>query len=284
MHIEYEKIKNDEIESLKNQLNLETNKRKSFETKYYEEIEQSKIERLGYLQEIEMTKNEYDYVFNEMNNEEKQNTLGMHTAMLFHDLRNPLNAIINIPKLIETKYEHDKLLMSYVKLLENASEKMIHLIDDTLETIRKAPLKIEKVNVKTIFDNIIRKDGVLTGVQVLQSESTSEIECDKSKMESVFTNIIYNSVQAMNNDGIIKIKIIDNNNYCEISIEDNGPGIPDKVIGKIFQPLFTTKQTGTGLGLGICKNIVNQHKGEISVKNNPTTFIITLPKVSDFNS
>jgi signal transduction histidine kinase len=61
-------------------------------------------------------------------------------------------------------------------------------------------------------------------------------------------------------------------------IEDNGSGIPDDVISKIFEPLFTTKQEGTGLGLSSCKSIIEQHNGTITVKNNPTVFTIELPK------
>lgn len=63
-----------------------------------------------------------------------------------------------------------------------------------------------------------------------------------------------------------------------IDFIDSGPGIPEDTINKIFEPLFTTKQKGTGLGLASCKNIVEQHSGKITVKNNPTTFTVRLPR------
>jgi len=63
-----------------------------------------------------------------------------------------------------------------------------------------------------------------------------------------------------------------------LEFTDSGEGIPDDDLEKVFEPLFTTKQKGTGLGLASCKNIVEQHHGEISVKNNPTTFTVKLPK------
>ena len=62
-----------------------------------------------------------------------------------------------------------------------------------------------------------------------------------------------------------------------IKVQDSGPGIPDKDLEKIFEPMYTTKTTGTGLGLVICKSIIEQHGGTISVSNKPTTFTITLP-------
>ncbi len=82
----------------------------------------------------------------------------------------------------------------------------------------------------------------------------------------------------MENSGEIKVRIKENENDVDIEIEDSGPGIPEDKIEQIFDPLFTTKSTGTGLGLVSCKNIIEQHKGTISVKNNPTIFEIILPK------
>ena len=87
-----------------------------------------------------------------------------------------------------------------------------------------------------------------------------------------------NAIQAMENVGELNIRIIENPGDLLIAFEDSGPGIPQDNINQIFDPLFTTKQLGTGLGLSICKNIVEQHGGTITVKNNPTTFLVKLPK------
>jgi len=87
-----------------------------------------------------------------------------------------------------------------------------------------------------------------------------------------------NSIQAMHEGGTIEISISEKDNMAVLEFTDSGEGISDENLGKVFEPLFTTKQNGTGLGLASCKNIVEQHMGKISVKNNPTTFIIELPK------
>ncbi len=87
-----------------------------------------------------------------------------------------------------------------------------------------------------------------------------------------------NSIQAMHEGGTIEISISEKDNMAVLEFTDSGEGIPYENLGKVFEPLFTTKQKGTGLGLASCKNIVEQHMGKISVKNNPTTFIIELPK------
>ena len=97
-------------------------------------------------------------------------------------------------------------------------------------------------------------------------------------MEVVFSNLITNAVQAIENNGELNLRINEEPNEVIVEIEDSGPGIPQENISKIFDPLFTTKPTGTGLGLVSCKNIVEQHGGTISVRNNPTVFSCEIAK------
>jgi len=82
----------------------------------------------------------------------------------------------------------------------------------------------------------------------------------------------------MNDSGKIDIRVIRDADNVIISFENSGPSIPEKIISKIFDPLFTTKQEGVGLGLVSCRKIVDAHKGKIDVKNNPTTFTVVLPQ------
>jgi signal transduction histidine kinase len=84
----------------------------------------------------------------------------------------------------------------------------------------------------------------------------------------------------MEQGGIIEIKISSKGDDAVLDFIDSGSGITEELMGKIFEPLFTTKQKGTGLGLASCKNIINQHGGSLLVKNNPTTFTIRLPMIS----
>ena len=109
-------------------------------------------------------------------------------------------------------------------------------------------------------------------------KNDAEIKCDKIKFESIFANLFTNAIYAMENKGKISVKIEETSTWVKILVIDSGSGIPKDVLPHVFEPLFTTKSTGTGLGLGICKNIIEQHNGSISVKNNPTTFTIEMPK------
>jgi signal transduction histidine kinase len=104
------------------------------------------------------------------------------------------------------------------------------------------------------------------------------IKCDAEKIEVAIANLLTNSIQAMDGEGTINIRVNDYDKFYIIEIEDSGPGIPEEILSKIFDPLFTTKPKGTGLGLATVKNIVEQHGGSIYVKNKPTIFTISLPK------
>ena len=97
------------------------------------------------------------------------------------------------------------------------------------------------------------------------------------KLIVLFSSLIENSIQAMNNSGEINIVGIPMGSKVRIQIQDSGPGIPDEVLDKLFSTLATTKKHGSGLGTKMAKSIVDLHKGTISVSNNPTTFTIDLP-------
>ncbi len=86
----------------------------------------------------------------------------------------------------------------------------------------------------------------------------------------------------MEKGGTITVQISEKDNDAIIQLSDSGPGIPSDVLPQIFEPLFTTKKEGTGLGLPTCKKIIEEeHEGSISVQNNPTTFTITIPKTRE---
>ena len=120
-------------------------------------------------------------------------------------------------------------------------------------------------------------------VKVVLPKNDAIIECDSEKLEIVFTNLILNAVQAIgvDDESTITIRLTEKHVDVKLEFENSGPPIPDDQMSEIFKPLFTTKLKGTGLGLSSCKNIVEQHKGTITVTSNPVTFTIRLPKVLD---
>ncbi|NER35155.1 MAG: response regulator [Oscillatoria sp. SIO1A7] len=132
--------------------------------------------------------------------------------------------------------------------------------------------------VLTLYDNQIKQ-----GVEAIANYNPSlpSVLCYPDELNQVWTNLIHNALQAMDNKGILKIDVVQKNGKILVSITDNGKGIPTEIIPKIFEPFFTTKPPGqgSGLGLDIVSKIIDKHRGTIEVESVPgqTTFTVSLP-------
>jgi signal transduction histidine kinase len=212
-------------------------------------------------------------------NNEKFSIMGELSSKMAHDIRNPLNVIKVQVDLLKVRYskQEDKIMLDSLGRMERAVNGINNQLEDILNFLKESPVRFENNSILKILNeslvNINKPDTVTIGLPT----HDATVLCDGYKMQRVFTNMIQNSIQAMGNAGTISIQIFEQNNVIKIEIKDTGPGIPDELLPKIFEPLFTTKVAGTGLGLSICKKIIDDHNGFVSVKNNPTTFTITIP-------
>lgn len=211
---------------------------------------------------------------------EKLTAIGELSARIAHDLRNPLSVIKNVSELIRIQYpKNDKRLDDHFSKLENSIQRMSHQIDDVLNFVRSTPLEKKITSLKEIIQKSIDDLDIPHGITIESPTHDEKVDCDDQKLRTAFSNILLNSIQAISDTGKITIKITGYTKHTTIEFSDSGPGIPEDVLPNIFEPLFTTKQRGTGLGLSSCKNIIGQHGGTISARNNPTTFIVTLPRI-----
>jgi len=206
--------------------------------------------------------------------------IGELTSRITHDMRNPLTVIINYSMMVRknAKSKLDKKSLDQLVLIEDEARKMYHQIEDVLNYVKLPPLKLQIHSLHDIIKKVIERIQNSDDVEIHLPKNNPQIICDIDKMEIVFINLMTNAIEAMNKSGSITISAIETKNEIIIEIEDSGPGIINDNLEKIFEPLFTTKTTGTGLGLASCKNMIERHQGTISVKNNPTTFTIKLPK------
>jgi len=208
--------------------------------------------------------------------------IGELASRLGHDLRNPLSTIKTTSAIIKLKTEKDGN-SKYTKNLasiDEAIDRMSHQIDNVLDFVRTTSLEITENSMHNIIKETIGIIKVPENIRINIGPTDAKITCDSQRLSIVFTNLITNSIQAIGeNSGEITIRIKENDDQVICKVIDSGPGIPKDKIGKVFEPLFTTKQTGTGLGLASCINVVQQHNGTITVHNNPTTFTITLPMI-----
>jgi PAS domain S-box-containing protein len=214
--------------------------------------------------------------------------MGELSARIAHDLRNPLSVIKNATKLIRMQNPNlDENILNKFSFIDSAITRMSHQIDEVLDFVR--PKQLSKVHTTSteILQNVMNRIIVPDTVQVNLPSDKIGIVCDLYGMEIVFVNLIINAIQAMDYHGTINIRVSENKDNILFDIEDTGPGIPADLLPKIFDPLFTTRQIGTGLGLVSCKSIVEKHGGTITVKTvmrKGTTFTIAIPKTGNIHS
>ncbi|MYG33114.1 MAG: GHKL domain-containing protein, partial [Cenarchaeum sp. SB0677_bin_16] len=218
---------------------------------------------------------------------EKFEVIGKFASMMAHDIRNPLGSLRNSIEIIQRSNPSLSTDNEMVRI--NRSIKRIsHQVEGVLNYVRAVPLIVNKESITSILHRSAYMMTIPENITItLPDEDDSTIECDAEKLEFVFVNLLLNAVQAIGDDtGRINVKISDKNNYepdnyITITIENSGPTIPDEVIPHVFEPMFTTKMQGTGLGLTSSKNIIELHNGAISVSNadGMVLFIVRIPKV-----
>jgi two-component system sensor histidine kinase HydH len=213
---------------------------------------------------------------------DKLQVIGELAARLAHDLRNPLSVIKNVVEIMESKpkLRIEEKIICYGRL-HRAINRISHQIDEVLDFVRPSKLTIANNLLNEIIISAIDKIAKPDNIRINLPNNFVYVQCDFIKFEVMMTNLIMNAIQAMNNSGQVDIRLSDDGDYATLQVIDSGSGIPKDIMSRIFEPLFTTKQIGTGLGLASCKAIVDQHKGVINVTSTVgkgTTFTIRIPK------
>ncbi len=256
-------------------------------TKHLNDTLQSNLLTISKLdEELEQRKNQLEVEVEEKTKKildsEKLTAIGELSARLAHDIKNPLTTIKSTVKLLKTFQGKpiDEYVMKRFEMMDESIFRISHQVDGVLDYIKKTPLKLEAASLIGIIKASIMPITIPKNVQINLPQADINLKCDSIKMEVVFGNIMLNSIQAIGDaPGKIYVRYVETSDYVIIEVADSGPGIPPENMDRIFDPLFTTKQRGTGLGLSSCKNIIDQHGGSISVKNNPTTFTIRMPNL-----
>ncbi|WP_428324411.1 two-component system sensor histidine kinase NtrB [Nitrosopumilus sp.] len=210
---------------------------------------------------------------------EKLASIGELASRVSHDIRNPLTTIKGVVDLLTSQKSTvtDEKDIQRLELIKKSVTQINHQVEDVLDYVRTNKISLEKASLHEIINQAAKRVSIPDSVDISYPEKDYSIKCDKLKMEIVFVNLLLNAVDAVHRDGKIAVRMKNVDNFIEIQVEDSGPGINSESLSEIFEPLFTLKQKGTGLGLASCKNIIEQHEGSIKVSNNPTTFTIMIP-------
>ena len=226
----------------------------------------------------------------ELLKKEKLSAIGELSARIAHDMRNPLSIIKNSAELIKIgQKDMDSKTKSNWERLERGIYRISHQVDDVLDYVKPSPLKKEPTKISVILHSAHERIKIPDKIKINLPKTDATIPCDRDRLETVFVNLIMNSIQAIGDKiGIININLIEeSDDVLLITVKDSGPGIPHNLISKVFEPLFTTRQIGTGLGLPSCKNIIEKHGGSIDVssaRGKGATFLIRLPTKTEWES
>ena len=165
--------------------------------------------------------------------------------------------------------------------IEQAATKMSEQIRDVLNFVRTSEPIMEKTSILSIRQDTINGLSIPTNSKIILPDQDIEVHGDAKQLETVFSNLILNAVQATEDGGKVMVQVTQTDSHTIIDVVDNGHGIEKQNLVKIFDPLFTTKRGGTGLGLSSCKGIIENHGGSIecsSIAGKGTVFTITLPR------
>jgi two-component system sensor histidine kinase HydH len=213
---------------------------------------------------------------------DKLYTIGEMSSRMAHDLQNPLTIIKNTIELLNLKNPNlDKKTKESYERIERAATKMSQQIHDVLNYVRTSNLAMEKTSILTLLKDTISGLNIPKYAKIILPDQNVDVYGDAKQLEIVFSNLILNAIQAGSNGGRVMIQASEIDDYTIIDVIDNGHGIEKENLPRIFEPLFTTKPGGTGLGLASCKSIIENHGGTIecsSIVNKGTVFTIRLPK------
>jgi two-component system, NtrC family, sensor kinase len=230
---------------------------------------------------------------NTLRRADRLSSLGLLTAGLAHEIRNPLVAIRTFTQLLPERYDDAEFREGFQGLALKEVDRICGLINDLLSFARPSRPNVAEEDMNDVVDGIARileTEAKEKGVQIARDFSADlpKIWIDREQLKQVFMNLILNAIQAMRDGGSIVISTRLNshdepgqsNRFVQVEIRDTGMGIPEENLEHIFDPFFTSKDEGSGLGLSISHQIVQEHGGYVIVQSKVgqgTSFFINLP-------
>lgn len=212
--------------------------------------------------------------------------MGEIGAVVAHEIRNPLGALSNCVELLRTNAQltgEDKELL---KIVQAETQRLNEIVSEFLAFGRPRPPRFDEVDLHELLDETLaflqRDDRCAPSVTVVRrfAPALPKVRADRDQVRQVFWNLFLNAVQVMGEGGTLRIDTRRAGGEVEIVVRDTGPRIPATALPRIFEPFYTTKAGGTGLGLPIARRIVEEHGGHITVESHEgagTCFTVSIP-------
>jgi two-component system, NtrC family, sensor histidine kinase HydH len=223
--------------------------------------------------------------FEQVKRADRLSAIGQLSANLAHEIRNPLASIDGAANLIESEQTPEPMRKDSLRIIRKEVQRLNTLLTGLLDFARPRRPEFQVVDAGRLIDPII---GLAThsaerkGITLVKriAVPAPAFECDPEQMKQVLLNLAINAVQSMDAPGEIVISARTERGCAVISVRDRGAGIKEEDVDQIFNPFFTTKETGTGLGLSVVHQIVTQHKGTVTAARNHDggmTFSVEIP-------
>ena len=221
---------------------------------------------------------------------EKLAMVGKLAAGVAHTIRNPLTSVNMRLFSLERTLELSPTQQEDFEVISEEIGRLDTIVQNFLEFSRPPKLKMQRISPSDVVDMSLqllrhRLESYRVGVEVERQRRLPQIEADPEQLKEALINLLVNACEAVGEGGSIVIREEEGvaeplGQVVVIRVSDNGPGIPESIQEKLFQPFFSTKEEGTGLGLSIAFRIVEEHGGWLSLKSREgggATFVITLP-------
>jgi PAS domain S-box-containing protein len=216
--------------------------------------------------------------------QERLAALGELSAVVAHEVRNPLGVIFNSVGSLRRALRPEGDARVLLDILQEEADRLNRIVGDLLDFARPAPPAPEAQSLEAVLEEAVAA-AVAEANGAVRVERAVEpglppVTMDGHQMRQAFLNVAANAAQAMIRGGTLTVRARREGPWVRVDLEDEGPGIPPEVRRRVFQPFFTTKPSGTGLGLAVVKRIVEAHRGEVAFENLPgkgTRFTVRLP-------
>ncbi|RMF92534.1 MAG: GAF domain-containing protein [Candidatus Schekmanbacteria bacterium] len=226
---------------------------------------------------------------NRMRRSDRLASLGQLAAGMAHEIRNPLVSIQTFLQLLPERINDKEFRTDFLKITTGEVERISRLLTALLDFSKPSKPKFAEENLSELLEDIvflcenqIKKKNIQ--VEKRYDVNLKSVNVDKEQIKQVFLNIILNAIDATPENGKIKIATrninVDNQTYVQVEISDTGIGIEKQDLENIFNPFFTKKEKGSGLGLSICHQIIDEHMGTISAESEVgkgSSFYINIP-------
>ncbi|WP_449540388.1 PAS domain S-box protein [Ferdinandcohnia sp. Marseille-Q9671] len=216
---------------------------------------------------------------------EKLSMTGQLAAGIAHEIRNPLTAVKGFIQLMQNGQHLEK---EYLDIMHSEITRVEGIIKELLLLSKPNKENFSDKNIVSVLKEVMtlmNTEALLANVRIISDYGSEDqyITCDENQLKQVLINLIQNGIEAMPSGGEILVQTYKNEQYVVVSIADTGHGIPKEILSNIGQPFYTTKANGTGLGLAVCLNIIENHKGTIEIDSEVdqgTTFTMKFPLIA----